>query len=75
MRRLILAAAALAVLAQGAWAETAAPRPSATEPPKKPKSEKPASTAAPAKKPANGAAVYREGGKTCSGLDEYKVCW
>ena len=25
--------------------------------------------------PRSGAAVYREGGKTCSGLDEYKVCW
>ncbi len=25
--------------------------------------------------PRSGAAIYKEGGKTCSGLDEYKVCW
>lgn len=31
-----------------------------------------------AKKPAHGqsgTAVYKEGGKTCSGLDDYKICW
>lgn len=24
---------------------------------------------------ASGAKVYKEGGKTCSGADEYKICW
>lgn len=29
----------------------------------------------PVKKPVGGAAIFKENGKTCSGQDQYKVCW
>ena len=50
-------------------AEPAAPRPAAA----KPRRPKKTSEHQPARK--SGAAIVKEGGKTCSGLDEYRVCW
>ena len=50
-------------------AEPAAPRPAAA----KPRRPKKTSEHEPARK--SGAAIVKEGGKTCSGLDEYRVCW
>ena len=40
--------------------------------PKKPKTVKKTNGEKPTR---SGAAVYKENGKTCSGLDQYKVCW
>ena len=37
----------------------------------KPKTEK----KSPTQHARSGARIYKENGKTCSGLDEYKVCW
>ncbi|MDZ4791934.1 MAG: hypothetical protein SGJ17_12125 [Hyphomicrobiales bacterium] len=74
MKVLIFAALAV-IFATGATAQTDPAKPSATE--KKPAA---ASTAAapkqkPVQEPAGGAAIFKENGKTCSGQDQYKVCW
>lgn len=51
-------------------AQPAAPPPGAVAKPRRPKKT---SENQPAQK--SGAAIVKEGGKTCSGLDEYRVCW
>jgi septum formation inhibitor MinC len=58
--------------ASGATAATQTP----AEHPVKHKKHKTAKKAATTEKPVrSGAAIYKENGKTCSGLDQYKVCW
>jgi hypothetical protein len=51
----------------------AAPASTNTEPAAKPRRHKKTTSAEPARR--SGAAIVKEGGKTCSGLDEYRVCW
>ena len=51
----------------------AAPASPSTEPAAKPRRHKKTTSAEPARR--SGAAIVKEGGKTCSGLDQYRVCW
>ena len=55
--------------------DTVAPSPkkSKTVTASKPRRHKKTASGRPARK--SGAAIVKEGGKTCSGLDEYRVCW
>jgi ribosome-binding protein aMBF1 (putative translation factor) len=83
----LLAAATEAATLPVAQDATDAP---ADQPKKKPKGKSTATTSSTAqatkprrhKKPdddqpavRSGAAIVKEGGKTCSGLDQYRVCW
>ena len=43
--------------------------------PAKPKKHKTVKKHTGEKPTRSGAAIYKENGKTCSGLDQYKVCW
>jgi hypothetical protein len=52
-------------------AEPAAPRKAATA--KQRRRKKPTEQQQPERK--SGAAIVKEGGQTCSGLDQYRVCW
>jgi hypothetical protein len=50
-----------------------APASATAESAAKPRRHKKTTSAEPARR--SGAAIVKEGGKTCSGLDEYRVCW
>jgi hypothetical protein len=54
-------------------AGTTSPKKSKTATASKPRRHKKVTSHEPA--PRSGAAIVKEGGKTCSGLDQYRVCW
>ena len=54
-------------------AEAPSPKKSKTVTTSKPRRHKKVTSGEPAGR--SGAAIVKEGGKTCSGLDQYRVCW
>ncbi len=54
-------------------AGSAAPKKSKTSTASKPRRHKKVTSDEPPRR--SGAAIVKEGGKTCSGLDQYRVCW
>jgi hypothetical protein len=59
--------------ATSAQPTTDAGSPASTAPAAKPRRHKKTTSRQPAAR--SGAAIVKEGGKTCSGLDQYRVCW
>ena len=54
-------------------AEAVPPKKSKAATASKPRRHKKVTSDEPARR--SGAAIVKEGGKTCSGLDQYRVCW
>ena len=54
-------------------AGSTAPKKSKTATASKPRRHKKVTSDEPVRR--SGAAIVKEGGKTCSGLDQYRVCW